>query len=75
MSETLLRQKIDQAEAAVTKAQGAYDEANDREKAVCAQLLLADKKALEQLREEALIQLRAATGDSSQRLQVFSLWC
>lgn len=72
MSKALLRQKIEQAEATVTKAQAAYDEANDREKAVSAQLLLADKKALEQLREEALmlgeealIQLHATTGDSS----------
>ena len=67
MSEAFLQQQIEQAKAAVTKAQAAYDEANDREKAVCAQLLLADQKTLEQLRETELIQLRAAAGNSTCR--------
>ena len=67
MSEALLQQQIEQAKDAITKAQAAYDEADNRERAVCAQLLLADQKTLEQLREPELIQLRAAAGTSTCR--------
>ena len=61
LSEAALQQKIDQAEAAVTRAHAAFDQADHGDRAIYAQLLLAEKKALEQLREQALLQLRAAT--------------
>ena len=64
MSEAGLEQRLRQAEAAVVKAQAAYDTAHDGSKTLCGQLLLAKEKALEQLMEEKLIQQRAATGDS-----------
>ena len=63
MSEAGLEQRLRQAEAAVTKAQAAYDTADDESKTLCGQLLLTNEKALGQLREEKLIQLRTATGD------------
>ena len=60
--------KIKQAEAAVARAQRLYDEAEPgSSKDSCLQLLLAekasllaDKKALEQVREKDLLQQRAA---------------
>jgi hypothetical protein len=60
--------KIKQAEAAVARAQKLYDEAEPgSSKDSCLQLLLAekasllaDKKALEQVREKDLLQQRAA---------------
>ena len=64
MSGAGLEQRLRQAEAAVVKAQAAYDTAHDGSKTLCGQLLLAEKKALEQLMEEKLIQQRAATGDT-----------
>ena len=64
MSEAGLEQRLRQAEAAVSKAQAAYDTAQDGSKTLCGQLLLAEKKALEQLMEEKLIQQRIATGDT-----------
>lgn len=63
MSETDLEQEIKQAKAAVAKAQIAYEEADDEDSTLRGQLLLAEKNALSQLREERLIQQRAATGD------------
>ncbi len=63
MSEAGLEQRLQQAEAAVVKAQAAYDKAHDGSKTLCGQLLLAKEKALEQLMEEKLIQRRTATGD------------
>ena len=55
--------KIKQAEAAVARAQSVYDEAApDSFRDSCLQLLLAKEKALEQLREEDLLQQRAAAG-------------
>ncbi len=64
MSEAGLEARLRQAEAAVVKAQAAYDTALDGSKTLCGQLLLAKEKALEQLMEEKLIQQRAATGDT-----------
>jgi len=63
-----LNLKIKQAEAAVARAQKLYDEAEPgSSKDSCLQLLLAekasllaDKKALEQVREKDLLQQRAA---------------
>ncbi len=70
-----LKLKIEQAEAAVARAQKLYDEAEPgSSKDSCLQLLLADKKALdsclqlllakekalEQVREKDLLQQRAA---------------
>ncbi len=55
MSEAGLEQRLQQAEAAVVKAQAAYDTAHDGSKTLCGQLLLAEMKALEQLMEEKLI--------------------
>ncbi len=68
--EDKLKSKIDQAEAAVAQAQKVYDEAEPGPvKDSCLQLLLAkeasllaDKKALEQVREKDLLQQRAAAG-------------
>ncbi len=58
-----LKLKIEQAEAAVAHAQKVYDGADPGSvKDSCLQLLLADKKALEQLREKDLLQQRAAAG-------------
>ncbi|DBB05698.1 TPA: hypothetical protein ACH3X1_012307 [Trebouxia sp. C0004] len=62
MSEAGLEQRLRQAEAAVVKAQAAYDTAHNGSKTLCGQLLLAKEKTLEQLVEEKLIQLRTATG-------------
>ncbi|DBA77224.1 TPA: hypothetical protein ACH3X1_009795 [Trebouxia sp. C0004] len=62
MSEAGLEQRLRQAEAAVVKAQAAYDSAHDGSKTLCGQLLLAKGRALEQLMEEKLIQQRTATG-------------
>jgi hypothetical protein len=64
MSEKAVEEEIKQAKAAVAKAQTAYDEADDENRTLCFQLLLAEKNALAQLREERLIQQRAATGDN-----------
>ena len=63
-----LNLKIELAEAAVARAQELYDEAEPgSSKDSCLQLLLAekasllaDKKALEQVREKDLLQQRAA---------------
>ena len=68
--EAKLNLKIEQAEAAVARAQKMYDEAEPGSfKDSCLQLLLADKasllakeKALEQVREKELLQQRAAAG-------------
>ena len=68
--EAKLNLKIEQAEAAVARAQKVYDEAEPgSSKDSCIQLLLADKasllakeKALEQVREKELLQQRAAAG-------------
>ena len=68
--EAKLKLKIEQAEAAVARAQKVYDEAEPgSSKDSCLQLLLADKasllakeKALEQVREKELLQQRAAAG-------------
>jgi len=58
-----LKLKIEQAEADVAHAQKVYDGADPGSvKDSCLQLLLADKKALEQLREKELLQQRAAAG-------------
>ena len=65
-----LKLKIEQAEAAVAHAQKVYDGAEPGSvKDSCLQLLLAkeasllaDKKALEQVREKELLQQRAAAG-------------
>ena len=58
-----LKLKIEQAEADVAHAQKVYDGADPGSvKDSCLQLLLADKKALEQLREKDLLQQRAAAG-------------
>lgn len=63
MSEAGLEQRLRQAEAAVVRAQAAYDTAHDEGKMLCGRLLLAKEKALEQLMELKLIQQRTATGD------------
>jgi len=61
--EAKLKLKIEQAEAAVARVQKVHDEAEPgSSKDSCLQLLLADKKALEQLREKELLQHRAAAG-------------
>ena len=59
MSEKAVEEEIKQAVAAVAKAQTAYDEADDENRTLCFQLLLAEKNlllaeknALAQLREE-----------------------
>ena len=65
-----LKLKIEQAEAAVARAQQVYDAAEPGSvRDSCLQLLLAkeasllaDKKALEQVREKELLQQRAAAG-------------
>ena len=65
-----LNLKIEQAEAAVARAQKVYDEAEPGSvKDSCLQLLLAEtasllakEKALEQVREKDLLQQRAAAG-------------
>ncbi len=67
-----LKSKIEQAEAAVARAQKVYDEAEPGSvKDSCLQLLLAKEasllakeKALEQVREKDLLQQRAAAGAS-----------
>jgi len=68
--EAKLKLKIEQAEAAVARAQKVYDEAEPGSvKDSCLQLLLAKEasllakeKALEQVREKDLLQQRAAAG-------------
>ncbi len=68
--EAKLKLKIEQAEAAVARAQKVYEEAEPgSSKDSCFQLLLAEKasllakeKALEQVREKDLLQQRAAAG-------------
>ncbi len=61
--EAKLKLKIEQAEAAVARVQKVYDEAEPgSSKDSCLQLLLAEKKALEQVREKELLQQRAAAG-------------
>ncbi len=68
--EAKLKLKIEQAEAAVARAQKDYEEAEPgSSKDSCLQLLLAEKasllakeKALEQVREKDLLQQRAAAG-------------
>ena len=56
-----LKLKIEQAEAAVAQAHKVYNEAEpSTHKESCLQLLLAEKKALEQLREKNLLQQRTA---------------
>ena len=58
-----LNLKIELAEAAVARAQELYDEAEPgSSKDSCLQLLLAEKKALEQVREKDLLPQRAAAG-------------
>ncbi len=65
-----LKLKIEQAEAAAARAQQVYDAAEPGSvRDSCLQLLLAekasllaDKKALEQVREKELLQQRAAAG-------------
>ncbi len=58
-----LKLKVEQAEAAVARAQKVYDEAEPgSSKDSCLQLLLAKEKALEQVREKDLLQQRAAAG-------------
>ena len=65
-----LKLKTEQAEAAATRAQQVYDAAEPGSvRDACLQLLLAkeasllaDKKALEQVREKELLQQRAAAG-------------
>ena len=58
-----LMSKVELAEAAVTRAEKVYDEAEPGSvKDSCLQLLLAKEKALEQLREKDLLQQRAAAG-------------
>ena len=65
-----LKLKIEQAEAAAAHAQQVYDAAEPGSvRDSCLQLLLtekafllADKKALEQVREKELLQQRAAAG-------------
>jgi len=58
-----LNLKIELAEAAVARAQELYDEAEPgSSKDSCLQLLLAEMKALEQVREKDLLQQRAAAG-------------
>jgi len=58
-----LKLKIEQAEAAVARAQKVYDESEPGPvKHSCLQLLLAKEKALEQVREKDLLQQRAAAG-------------
>ncbi len=58
-----LKLKIEQAEAAVARAHQLYEEAEPGAvKDSCLQLLLAEKKALEQVREKDLLQQRAAAG-------------
>ena len=60
-----LKSKIEQAEAAVARAQKDYEEADPgSSKDSCLQLLLAKEKALEQVREKDLLQQRAAAGAS-----------
>ncbi len=67
-----LKSKIEQAEAAVARAQKVYDEAEPGSvKDSCLQLLLAKEasllakeKALEQVREKDLLQQRAVAGAS-----------
>ena len=67
-----LKLKIEQAEAAVARAQKMYEEAEPGSvKDSCLQLLLAKEasllakeKALEQVREKDLLQQRAAAGAS-----------
>ncbi|KAL0049190.1 hypothetical protein WJX82_008489 [Trebouxia sp. C0006] len=71
--EAKLKLKIEQAEAAVARAQKDYEEAEPgSSKDSCLQLLLAEKasllakeKALEQVREKDLLQQRAAAGAGS----------
>lgn len=63
LSEAGLEERLRQAEDAVNTAQATFDTANDKREELCGQLLLARQNALAQLREEKLLQLRAATGD------------
>ncbi len=73
--EAKLKLKIEQAEAAVARAQKVYDEAEPGSvKDSCLQLLLAKEasllakeKALEQVREKDLLQQRAAAGAGDNR--------
>ncbi len=60
----MAEQRLQRADAAIVKAQAAYDTAHNGSKTLCGQLLLAKRKALEQLMEEKLIQQRTATGDT-----------
>ena len=64
VSEAGLKESLRQAEDAVNKVQATFDTADDKRKELCGQLLLARLNALAQLREEKLLQLRTATGDT-----------
>ena len=55
--------KTEQAEAALARAQRLYDEAESgSDEQSCPQLLLAEEKALEQVRGKELLQQHAAAG-------------
>lgn len=66
--------KVEQAEAAVARAEKVYDEAEHGSvKDSCLQLLLAKEKALEQVREKDLLQQRAAAGWGDNLPDVFGM--
>ena len=70
--------KIEQAEAAVARAQSVHDKAApDSFRDSRLQLLLAKEKALEQLREEILVQRPAAAGVGDKHCLCFwdTWWC
>ena len=85
MAEAALQLKIEQAEAAVVKAddavakaQGAFDGAVGDDRTLCGQLLLAKENvllavehALAQLRDKELIQQRASTGSCCLHFTVY----
>ncbi len=86
MAEAALQQEIEEAKAAVVEAQAALKGADDANKTLYGQLLLAKENALAQLREKELIQQRLSTGSccfqftlyrkhSVEPLKAFSLVC
>jgi len=62
MSEAALEEEVRQAKDAVTEAEAAYVKADGESKSQLFQMYMVKAKALEQLREEVLMQQRAVAG-------------
>ncbi len=71
MAEAALQQEILEAKTAVKEAEAALKVADDDNKTLYVQLLLAKENALAQLRDKELIQQRASTGSYRFQFTVF----